>query len=565
MSTPDDEYLEILQSMTEHALESVKLGRIEDATELWGECLELHQTALGPAHENTLLSMANLAFCQAYLGRYEEAEELHRTCWQLRETSLGTLHPDTLRSLVNHAFCLRELARYEESEAQHRLCLERREQLLGPSHPDTLVSMFAHARALNLLGFEHEAGEQASQCFRRMQLDADFDSDRWEESESRLLACCAEVQKQLQQSEEQELQSHHSRSCSAASDEEQANDCLPAADTEMEQVQLRTSHAASSESSTDNDSDEQEDGEEEGGIDEDEEANMESCCCICFQEFSVGDPPASHADAEGHGIVFVCNHASGVHLSCLLLEATQDRPFHCPLCRCKFGFSKQCICGCELQERRAKEAPPGYDGAAVKCDHCDLVIPRRHRVFRCPRGKTEAHPSGYDVCWRCASNDSDAADTREHDPEFDSEERDSQEETENVSSSSTRASGRPLDAAQALRLAESIVSSNGASTVPSSSIATALRLQSLRRSHSSATNTGNTQRAVQDRAEDRHLQSSPQRALRGSHSATIIRQQPRVHRSSETLATTKAAGSRLRATVTQRSYLSSRGSMRMSP
>jgi len=133
------------------------------------------------------------------------------------------------------------------------------------------------------------------------------------------------------------------------------------------------------------------------------ENSDEACCSICFSEFTDADPRASKADAKGHGIIFACGHAAMLHLSCLKLEAQQARPFQCPLCRTKFGFSKICICGCELQERKCSREIPGYGGAGVQCDHCSRSVSSRECIFHCPRGKVEAHPVGYDVCGTCAS------------------------------------------------------------------------------------------------------------------------------------------------------------------
>jgi len=128
----------------------------------------------------------------------------------------------------------------------------------------------------------------------------------------------------------------------------------------------------------------------------------EAFCSICFGEFVAHDPSASAGDARGHGIIFECGHAAVLHLSCLALEAQQDRPFQCPLCRTKFGFSKMCICGCELQERLTSKPIPEYDGAGVCCDHCSRSVSQKETIYHCPKGKSAAHPAGYDVCGGCA-------------------------------------------------------------------------------------------------------------------------------------------------------------------
>lgn len=130
-----------------------------------------------------------------------------------------------------------------------------------------------------------------------------------------------------------------------------------------------------------------------------------NCCSICFNEFTDEDPQASRADATAHGIVFACQHADMLHLSCLKKEALQRRPFQCPLCRTKFGFNKSCICGHALELRLVGKPIPGYSGCRVRCDHCARVLQDGQGFFHCPLGKSDIHPSGYDVCDLCAESD----------------------------------------------------------------------------------------------------------------------------------------------------------------
>jgi len=126
------------------------------------------------------------------------------------------------------------------------------------------------------------------------------------------------------------------------------------------------------------------------------------CCVICFEPFAGNEPAASQANSEGRGILFDCQHAGLFHVACLQREAQQNRPFHCPLCRVKFKFSRTCICGAELEEHRARDRKLGYGGGGVLCDHCFQEVPKYQRVYHCPMGKCDIHPAGYDVCRSCA-------------------------------------------------------------------------------------------------------------------------------------------------------------------
>jgi len=142
-----------------------------------------------------------------------------------------------------------------------------------------------------------------------------------------------------------------------------------------------------------------------------------SRCSICLAEFTDDDPPASEADSTSHGIVFSCPHAPMLHLSCLMQEARQNRPFHCPLCRAKFGFAKTCICGWRMQRLRGRRKIPGYGDASVRCDHCFRKIPWNEGVYHCPNGKVSVHPSGYDVCCTCAGEEPPPDPERSRSPE----------------------------------------------------------------------------------------------------------------------------------------------------
>eukprot|EP00930_Biecheleria_cincta_P038889 TRINITY_DN26745_c0_g1_i1.p1 TRINITY_DN26745_c0_g1~~TRINITY_DN26745_c0_g1_i1.p1 ORF type:complete len:534 (+),score=66.73 TRINITY_DN26745_c0_g1_i1:236-1837(+) len=369
MVVPERAYLEMLDSMSTCALDLVRSGRIEEAAELNGDCFELRKAVLGPTHEDTLFSMANHAFCLGFLGLYEEAEEQQRLCTALREEVLGLEHPDTLRSLANHAVCLCQLGRYDESEELQRRCWQLRRRVLGIAHPDTLISMVAHARALRSLSRVEEAEEQERQCSQLRKTLAGKQSDfipgvpfsadtgslgRWDKAEEQLRNCASTPQEQQTLAPLEEL-------------------CSYEYDQRSEQ--------------TDCDDD---------------------ICCICFLEFNAGNPPASHTTATDHGIVFICGHAKSIHLSCLLREATQGRPFRCPLCRCKFGFAKRCICGIDLQKRMGTDPVPGYSGCRVTCSHCDKVFLRTDTMYHCTKGKVEIHPKGFDVCARCAGEDQDS-------------------------------------------------------------------------------------------------------------------------------------------------------------
>eukprot|EP00931_Biecheleriopsis_adriatica_P061289 TRINITY_DN36848_c0_g1_i1.p1 TRINITY_DN36848_c0_g1~~TRINITY_DN36848_c0_g1_i1.p1 ORF type:complete len:544 (-),score=126.62 TRINITY_DN36848_c0_g1_i1:38-1576(-) len=444
--------------MSDSALDLVRAGRVEEAADIWGECFELRKAALGPTHEDTLGTMARHASCLGFLGRYEEAEEQHRLCFQLRKVALGPAHPDTLASMCNNAFCLCELGHFEEAEERQRLCCRLREEVLGTAHPDTLISMFAHARVLAYLGRTEEAEEEERRC---CELSEEMQDDKGGAHPKVHPKVLASIEEDEDLSDTEALERWEQA-------EEKLQQCL-------EPKQEALSKA-----------------DEDGGT-----------CCICFHTFSAEDPPASQVDAEAHGIVFVCEHADAMHISCLLREATQDRPFQCPLCRSKFGFSRRCICGSALEERRGNDPVPEYEGCGVKCDHCDRSVSKKAKLFHCPLGKIDAHPNGYDVCARCA---------RGHDEQAVEEVVDTEPEAEAPEAASSRATGsaspaRGLQGSEALRLAAALVTDpmNRSHSTSLSSIRNGLPSsgqstpQTLRRSRSFAA--GSALRAVRGQSQ----------------------------------------------------------------
>jgi len=62
-----------------------------------------------------------------------------------------------------------------------------------------------------------------------------------------------------------------------------------------------------------------------------------------------------------------------------------------------------CICGVPLVQTTAIQA---YRKCPqVVCDKCDRSCAPDAIIFHCPVDRSPKHPSGYDVCWKCATNE----------------------------------------------------------------------------------------------------------------------------------------------------------------
>jgi hypothetical protein len=88
----------------------------------------------GKEHPDTLGSMNNLAIVLRRLGKDEQAEEMYRQVLGLMETVLGKEHPSTLGSMINPANVLRKRGKYEQA-------LRLREMVLGEEHSAMVGSM----------------------------------------------------------------------------------------------------------------------------------------------------------------------------------------------------------------------------------------------------------------------------------------------------------------------------------------------------------------------------------------------------------------------------------------
>ncbi len=135
------------------------LGKYDAALKEHRLALALRESALGPGHPLTLISVSNLATILVSKGDYEAAEPLHRRSLEAHERVLGPEHPDTLITVVNLASLLSLKGDDEAAEPLHRRSLEARERVLGPEQPKTLTSVRNLAYALKIKG-DYEAAEQ---------------------------------------------------------------------------------------------------------------------------------------------------------------------------------------------------------------------------------------------------------------------------------------------------------------------------------------------------------------------------------------------------------------------
>lgn len=116
-------------------------GNVAEAERLYLEGVERLRRTLGPAHDDTVAAMGNLALLYGEHGRLREAEEIQRAIIATCEKSLGDENPATLMQRHNLAKTLENQGRKDEAEALLRKTIEQRTKVLGATHPNTLVSL----------------------------------------------------------------------------------------------------------------------------------------------------------------------------------------------------------------------------------------------------------------------------------------------------------------------------------------------------------------------------------------------------------------------------------------
>ena len=65
------------------------MGKYSEAMELYEQCREIQETALGKQHPSYATTLSNMAECIQSQGQYSEALELLEQCRQILETTVG--------------------------------------------------------------------------------------------------------------------------------------------------------------------------------------------------------------------------------------------------------------------------------------------------------------------------------------------------------------------------------------------------------------------------------------------------------------------------------------------
>lgn len=136
-----------------------KLGRYQEAAELWEDTVKRRTHILGPDHSDTRSSQDRLTFAYGSLRQHQEATEMCKEIVLRNRNTLGLDHPDTLTSQHELAVIYGNLGEYQDAAELYEDTVKHRIVQLGADHPDTLSSQYNLAMIYRNLGRDEEAAE----------------------------------------------------------------------------------------------------------------------------------------------------------------------------------------------------------------------------------------------------------------------------------------------------------------------------------------------------------------------------------------------------------------------
>ena len=149
------------------------LGR--DIIPLFQRSLAIREKALGPEHPDVAMSLNNLALAHYNYGSrthglfqtrlsWAEAAPLYRRLLAIQEKALGLAHPDLAMSLANLAKLYSFLGNDAEAAPLYRRLLAIQEKALGPEHPNVATSLENYSGHLWRTGRKEESREMADRA-----------------------------------------------------------------------------------------------------------------------------------------------------------------------------------------------------------------------------------------------------------------------------------------------------------------------------------------------------------------------------------------------------------------
>lgn len=147
-----EDHEDTIISLGNMALLLKRQGRLDEAEQISRRVLDNSIRTLGEEHNESQRAMNNLAALLATSEKWEEAEGLMRRTIQIRRQSLGEEHPSTLTAMNNMGLFLTDNGKVDRAEPLLRKVWEAERRVLGEDHPDTITTLNNLAAALVDLG-----------------------------------------------------------------------------------------------------------------------------------------------------------------------------------------------------------------------------------------------------------------------------------------------------------------------------------------------------------------------------------------------------------------------------
>ena len=160
------DHQDTLVSISNLAYSYGKIGDFTTEAELYEQVYAIRCKLMGEAHPDTLLTLNNLSVAYSELGDYKKSLALDEEIYRVRCQTLGEEHPDTLLSLSNLSVTYGELGDNAKSQELKEKVYNLRCRILGEEHPDTLLALNNLAVAYDVTGNLRKALELKEKVYQ---------------------------------------------------------------------------------------------------------------------------------------------------------------------------------------------------------------------------------------------------------------------------------------------------------------------------------------------------------------------------------------------------------------
>ncbi len=141
-------------------------GRRQAAIYITERINEINLSTLGAEHEETLMSMSNLAIYYSEMGRQREALEMTENVLEVKKKKLGEEHEETLESLHSIGCEYHALGEPHKALQAFEKVVKARQRTLGEEDPSTLIAMSNLAMSYSHVGRKEDALQLTEQVVR---------------------------------------------------------------------------------------------------------------------------------------------------------------------------------------------------------------------------------------------------------------------------------------------------------------------------------------------------------------------------------------------------------------